>query len=270
MTSFFTKLIMKFNVVIYRTDTLTTDKANLLSSAGPWDMSALPNYTVDVTIDGGGLQSLVIDTSLFSDSAAATVAEVIAQLTGITGGFAIENANSQIVIASDTVGDSGSVLVGGDGGTLLGFSSEVTSGGAYDDVFGAPLPTSDGTQTGADSRRELAPVIQPCQTDRDDVGRRTLTAGGVYEKADIVVVLTNDNLVAAGLIDDEGMPKLGIGDRVARILRRDGTLDIEYPVPPGMWISKVERAGHGLTYFGTAQTNLFYLHCSKDRIIEKK
>ncbi|MCP4568955.1 MAG: hypothetical protein GY841_15375 [FCB group bacterium] len=268
MTSFFTKLIMKFYAVIYRTDTLTTDRANLVSGTGPWNMSAQPSYTIDVTIDGGGVQNIVIDTTLFAVPSAATAAEVILQLGGIAGGFAIENASYQIVIATDTIGDTGSVLIGGDGGALLGYSTEATNGGAYDDVYGAPLPTADGTQTGANSRRELAPVTQLCQIDRNDWGKRKLTAGGESEKADIVVVLTFDNLAAAGLIDSEGMPKLRIGDRVDRILRRDGTLDVEFPVPPGMWVNKVERSGHGLTYFGTAQTNLFYLHCRKDRTIE--
>jgi len=259
---------MKFFVVIYRTDTLTTDRANLLSEPGPWDMSAQPNYTVEVTIDGGGVQNIVIDTSLFSNPSQATADEVIDQLGGISGGFAIENADSQIVISTDTVGNLGSVLIGGDGGALLGYSSEAVSGGAYDNVFGAPVPTDDGTQTGADSRRELAPVTQLCQIDRNNWGNRKLTAGGESEKADIVIVLTNDNLSAAGLIDSEGMPKLRIGDRIDRILRRDGSTDVEFPEPPGMWINKVERAGHGLTYFDTAQTNLFYLHCRKDRTIE--
>jgi len=269
MGSAFTRLIMKFRVVIYRTDTLTTDKANILSTPETWDFSTFPTIDLEVTIDAGALQTITIDSSLFDDPAAATAAEVIDQINAaIVGGFAIEDADHQIVLATDTLGNPGSILAGGAAGALLGFDTEEVSGGAYDDVWGAPTPTADGTQTGADSRRELAPITQLCQLDRQEWGKRTLTAGGESDVSDIVIELRKDHLEAAGLMGSNGLPLIHIGDRIDRILQRDGTVAMDFPHPPGMWVNEVEPLGYGLTYFGTAEINLFALHCKKDREIE--
>lgn len=269
MTSFFTQLIQKFQVVIYRTDTLTTDKSNVLSTEETWDFSTFPTIVLDVTLDGGPIQNIVIDSSLFSDSSAATASEVVSQINAqISGGFSIEDGKHRIVLATNTIGDSGSIVVGGAAGTLLGFSSEEVSGGSYDSVWGAPIPTVDGTQTGSNSRRERAPITQLCQLDREGWGNRTLTAGGESDKADIVIVLRKDHLESAGLMDSNGLPHLHVGDRIDRILQKDGKVSMIFPNPPGMWISEVEPAGYGLSFFGTPEINLFYIHCEKDRKIE--
>jgi hypothetical protein len=270
MSSAFTRLIMKFYVVIYRTDTLTTDKANQLSTPGSWDFSAFPSWDLDVVIDGGAPQTITIDSTLFDNPAEATAPEVVDQINAeILNGFAIEDADGAIVLATNTLGDGGSVVIGGDAGGVLAFPTTEAAGGAYDSVWGAPRPTADGTQTGTDSRRELAPITQLCQLDRDDWGSRTMTAGGESQKADTVIVLRKDHLATAGLMGSDGLPLLHVGDRVARILQRDGNIAQEFDDPPGMWINKIEPAGYGLTFFGNAEIDLFYLHCSKDRETEK-
>jgi len=269
MSSPFTHLIMKFQAVIYRTDTLTTDRANQASDPEKWDFSPYPTIDLEVTFDGGALQIITLDSSLFANAAEATAEEVIAQIeAAISDGFAIENGDHQIIVATNTVGESGSVLIGGDAGVLLGFQTEEAQGGAYDRIWGAPKPVADGTQTGAEGRRERAPVTQLCQLGRDEVGKRTLTAGGESDKSDFTILLKKDLLAAAGLMDDTGLPHLHIGDRIAKILQRNGAIALDFPDPPGMWITKVEPVGYGLTFFGNAEVNLFRLHVSKDREIE--
>ena len=271
MPSLFTALIQRFQVVICRTDTITTDKANVNSDPETWDFSGFATIDIEITFDAGGLQTITLDSSLLTDDSAATAAELVEQINAtITDGLAFDDSNGQIVIASDTQGDSGSVEVGGAAGSYLGFLAEGVSGGAYDDVLGAPLPQDDGTQTGSARRRELAGVTLKCQLDREDWGKRTLTAGGESDKADIVIVLKKDHLTVAGLMGTNGLPTLHVGDRIDKILQLDNVVAMDFPHPPGMWINEVEPAGYGLAFFGVPEINLFYLHCSKDRTIEKQ
>jgi len=269
MTSFYTALIQKFQAVFYRTDTITTNKANINGDPETWDFSPYPTINLEVTFDVGGLQTIAIDSSLFADPVHATAAEVVDQINAlITNGFAVEDSEGQVIICTNTEGEGGSVLVEGPAGALLGFPAQEVEDGAYDDIWRAPLPRADGTQTGAGRRRELAGVTLKCQLDRDDWGDRTLTAGGESDKADIVIVLRKDHLATAGLMKADGLPKLHVGDRVDRILQLNGAIAMDFPVPPGMWIKDVEPAGYGLAFFGTPEINLFYIHCRKDREIE--
>lgn len=266
MVSLFTSLIQRFQAVFYRTDHITTDSANVISDQETWDFSSIPTIDLEVDIDGGGVQTITLQRSLLADQGAATAAELVVQINSqLTGGVSIEDSKGRIIIVTNTSGDSGSVEVGGAAGTLLGFRSDEVSGGAYDDVWGAPLPQADATQEGEDARRELAPVMIECQLDRADWGTRTLTAGGEEEKADGILTLKKDDLVDASLLGDDGMPMFHVGDRLDRILKLDDELAIQFPCPPGMWVQKVEPAGFGLAYFGTPEINLFYIHCSKDR-----
>jgi hypothetical protein len=269
MTSLFTSLIQRFQAVFYRTDHITTGSANAVSDVETWDFSLITTIDLSVDIDGGGSQTITLEAALLADSSSATAAELVIQInTQLTGGVAVDDSKGRIVIATSTMGDSGSVEIGGAAGTLLGFRTDEVSGGAYDDVWGAPLPQADNTQEGEDTRRELAPVTIECQIDRADWGTRRLTAGGEEEKADGILTLKKDDLASAGLLGSDGLPVLHIGDRLDRILQLDDVLAIQFPYPPGMWVQKVEPAGFGLAYFGTPEVNLFYIHCSKDRHVE--
>lgn len=262
-------MIQRFQAVFYRTDHLTTDKANVISAAGPWNFTGITTIDLDVEIDGGGVQPITLQSSLLADITAGTAAELVVQInTSLTGGLAVEDSEGRIIIVTNRIGDAGSVTVGGDAGSFLRFSSETAEGSVYDDVFGAPTPQSDGTQEGQETRRELAPVTIECQLDRADWGTRKLTAGGEEEKADGILTLKKDDLDSASLMGSDGSPMLHIGDRLDKILQIDGDVAIDFPNPPGMWVQKVETAGFGLAYFGTPEVNLFYIHCSKDRTVE--
>lgn len=271
MVSLFTSLIQRFQAVFYRTDHLTTNSANVVSLPETWDFSSTPTIDLEVDIDGGGAQTVTLDASLLAADTAATSAELVSQINAqLTGGVSIADSQGRVVIATNRMGDTGSIEVGGAAGTLLGFSSDAVEGGTYDDVWGAPTPRSDDTQEGEDSRRELAPVTIECQIDRSDWGTRTLTPSGEEEKADGILTLKKDDLSDLDLIGSDGKPIFHVGDRLDRILQLDGNLAISFPYPPGMWIQKVEPAGFGLAYFGTPEINLWYIHCSKDRNVETR
>lgn len=270
MSSIWTILVQQFQAVICRTDHITTDSANMISDAGPWDFSSILTIDLEVNIDAGGVQIITIESSLFADDTAATAVELASQVNAlIVGGVAAADAEGHLIIASSTMGDPGSISVGGAAGTLLGFRDSTISGGAYDDVWGAPLPQADGTQEGESSRREHYPDTIRCQLDRADWGTRKLIAGGEHEQAVGIIVVKKDDLRSAGLLGSDGLPMFHVGDRVDKILNIDGGLEIDFPDPPGMWIQKIEPAGFGLAYFGTPEVNLFYLHVGKDRVVDR-
>lgn len=271
MVSLFTTLIQRFQAVFYRTDHITTNSANVVSYSETWNFSSISTIDLDVEIDGGGAQTVTLESALLADDTAATAAELVTQINAqLTGGVAVADSKGRIVIATNRMGDSGSVEVSGDARALLGFGSDAVEGGTYDDVWGAPAPRANDTQEGEDSRRELAPVTIDCQLDRADWGSRTMTPSGEEEKADGILTLKKDDLADAGLIGDDGKPIFHVGDRLDRILQLDGNIAISFPYPPGMWIQKVEPGGFGLAYFGTPEINLFFIHCSKDRNVEKR
>ena len=269
MTSTWTSLIQRFQAVFYRTDHLTTDKANVVSVSGPWNFTGITTIDLDVEIDGGGVQVIPLDSTLLADITAGTAAELVVQINSLlTGGVSVEDSEGRIIIVTNRIGDAGSVTVGGDAGSFLRFSTETAEGSVYDDVYGAPTPTADGTQEGKESRRELAPVTIECQLDLSRWGPKKLTAGGEEEKADGIFTLKKDDIVSVGLMGNNGWPLLHIGDRIDRILDLKGNVAIDFPNPPGMWVQEVEPAGPGLAYFDTPEVNLFYIHCSKDRTVE--
>jgi hypothetical protein len=136
-------------------------------------------------------------------------------------------------------------------------------GGGFDPEFGEAVPLVDGTLLGASSLREMAPLRIECQIDRKDWGGGELSRSGGDEKMDIILTLSYRDLEVAGLIDANGAPTLYPGDRIDSIERLDGTLQEKFPNPPGMYVTDLGRAGHGLSAFRTPRFNLLDLFCSR-------
>jgi len=138
-------------------------------------------------------------------------------------------------------------------------------GGGYDDVFNEALPIADGSQVGAPSRREHAQVLLPCQIDRIDWGDDEMLRSGHDTETKILLHLFMEDVENAGLVDDNGAPKIYAGDRVEAILDEAGNVQEKFPDPPGMFVTGVERAGYGLDMGSPARFNLLTLTVSKPR-----
>jgi len=140
-------------------------------------------------------------------------------------------------------------------------ASAAVVGGGYDDEFDELIPTDDGTQTGASSRREMAALRLPVQLDRKTWGGYDARRGGKEIEADIILTFHWPDLENGGLIDAGGEPVLKAGDRIDKIETVAGVVESTFDNPPGMFIRDLERAGHGQAPFGTPRTNLLYCYC---------
>ena len=148
-------------------------------------------------------------------------------------------------------------------------ASAAVPNGGYDDVFDEMVPVQDGTALGGDSRRELDPILLPCQVDieadQKGINEQKLTRGGYDEMTDLVLTLFMPDLEAGGYVDANGHPELREGDRVARILDQGGNVAWEFEYPPGLMVQWVEPRGFGIALRGTPKFNLVYLHCHVPR-----
>jgi hypothetical protein len=144
-------------------------------------------------------------------------------------------------------------------------ATAVVPGGGYDPDFRAPLPVNTGGGTGSPSRREKAAVSLRCQLDRTSWGDDIMSRSGHETLADIQIALHRPELEALGLLTADGVPAIYPGDRIDRIETLDGQLVERFPVPPGMYVYKIERAGFGLRVFGAPRFNLVILYCAPER-----
>lgn len=142
-------------------------------------------------------------------------------------------------------------------------ATAAVAGGGYDPEFGEPLPVVDGSLLGASSLRERPALRLPCQLDRKTWGGKDAARSGYEDMADIIVALHYSDLEAAGLVGADGVPTINAGDRIGAIEDLAGILQEAFPNPPGMFVTDLERAGHGLAAFGTPRFNLLFLYCSK-------
>jgi hypothetical protein len=142
-------------------------------------------------------------------------------------------------------------------------ATAAVAGGGYDSEFGEALPVVDGSLLGASSLRERAPLRLPCQLDRKTWGAAGAARSGYEQDADIIVTLHYADLEAAGLVGADGVPQIYPGDRIGAIEDLGGAIQEVFANPPGMFVTDLERAGHGLAAFGTPRFNLLFLYCSK-------
>jgi hypothetical protein len=136
-------------------------------------------------------------------------------------------------------------------------------GGGYDPEFGEPLPVANGSLLGASSLRERPALRLPCQLDRKTWGAAGAARSGYEENADIILVFHYPDLEAAGLIGTDGVPQIFPGDRIGAIEDVGGAVQETFANPPGMFVTDLERAGHGLAAFGMPRFNLLIAYCSK-------
>lgn len=136
--------------------------------------------------------------------------------------------------------------------------------GGWDPDFHEPKIVDDGTQLGNDSKRFHDPINLMCQLDRKSWGAVDSTRGGQQKTADIIICLHWPELQKRGLIDSNGKAIFRRGDKIIEILTKKGELDVKFDDPPGLFIRECERAGHGLSAFGTPKTNLLYVYCDYD------
>jgi len=219
-----------------------------------------------VAVDGGAPQTVTIHVAGMAVPAAATADEVATEIAaGLVGGTSYVTAADEVVVATNTVGAGGSVQVtGGAANAILAFPTAEVDGGGYDDVFGALRPVQGASQAPQGSRREYPAVTLPCQVDRNTFGDERLGAGGHETSRGIVIVVERTALAAAGLIRSDGTSMLQVGDRLVQVTDTGGNVQEAFADPPGVWITRVERAGFGLALAG-GQWNLIYLHCEETR-----
>lgn len=141
-------------------------------------------------------------------------------------------------------------------------ATAAVAGGGYDPDFRAVVPVANGTQLGSTSRRERAEVRIPCQLDRVTWGGNNLRRSGNKVEADIIVTLHWPDLERLGLIGTDGRPDIRCGDRIVSIETDAGAIEESFANPPGMFVHDTERAGHGLSPFGGARSNLLNLYCA--------
>jgi len=118
-------------------------------------------------------------------------------------------------------------------------------GGGYDADFGEPRPVPNGTPGGGDSRRETELRVHAQIEPQMFNAARTLQTGLVRE-ARFVCVVHFQELEARDLIGADGQPRIRVNDRLAAIYQADGTLVMQIPPKPGLYIHQTLPVGFGL------------------------
>jgi hypothetical protein len=261
------RLIQKMKIRVRRFSPVRTNCASLVSSPGPFDLDG-SDWTLNVSLDQGAFQQVDILHSAFSTPSNVSDTEMAAVIhAAITGGESYTDADGAVVVGTETQGGSGSIEISGDAvSDLLGFQVITSVGSGFDDVFGGLKPVNDGTQEGTTRRREQEPVVLVCQVDRNNWGSRKMSPGGYEEQKKTVFTVERRRLASKGLINERGVPKINIGDRVSELLDMSGNLVESFDDPNGLWIHHVGRAGHGLKAWGNRTNRLYFLECSEDRV----
>lgn len=257
-------LIIPFLADIRRVWTGAMARASVASGIGPWNFSASASWTLVVVVNGGAPQTLTILRALFADSTAGTATEVAAQIdAALVGGGSYATTEGAVAIEADLVTASTSVQVtGGTANALLGFVTTAENQAGYNDVLGGVRAVANTTQTGVQGRREHATVTVRCQVDRSRWGEQTMTPGGAFNVAELVLTLDMRELEHRGLTRADGAPRFTRGDRLERI-RTIRNVSVE--AFTDVRVEKIERAGHGLS-LGNPKPNLVYLACTRDRV----
>jgi hypothetical protein len=258
-------LICQFEAEVRRVWTGAMAQASVASAvAGPWDLSGSASWTLTVAVNGGATQTLTILRSALAIPAAATPAEIAALLNAaIADGGAYALTDDRVALEADLVAAGTTIRV--TGGTLngvLAFPTGTEAQAGYDDALGGVRPVDDGTPTGAAGRREHAAVTVRCQVDRGRWGEQTMTPGGMFDVAEVVLTLDMRDLERMGLTRADGAPRFTRGDRVTAIRTVDG---ISVEAFDDLRVERIERAGHGLS-LRRARPMLCYLHCARDRV----
>lgn len=136
-------------------------------------------------------------------------------------------------------------------------SRPVVSG--YDPIFREPLkvPANPDDRIGISARRELPPVLVPAQIEAESFERMQMMIGGDSPIALFRIVCHFRDLERMGLVRANGTAAFQKGDRLTRVLQRDGTLVQEFPDPPGLYARQVLPRGFGLSLRNPKRNLLF-------------
>lgn len=136
-------------------------------------------------------------------------------------------------------------------------TGEVVDGG-FDEEFREPVMVADGTQTGANSRREGDEVVIPCQVDRNIWEPENRTSGGELSDGTFHLTLHYRHLERMGLVQDNGFPSCPKkGDRLDRILDKRGVNTVQrFEGADKLFVTDVQPDSFGLNRAGTPKRNL--------------
>jgi len=107
---------------------------------------------------------------------------------------------------------------------------------------------ADGDDDGVPDkvRGEHTPIRVPCQIEpkTDDALRMFASGNAPHARAELIFHFAD--LERLSLVDANGEPLLGAGDRLATLYTRDGALVWRVPTPPGLFAIEVSPLGFGL------------------------
>lgn len=95
-------------------------------------------------------------------------------------------------------------------------------------------------------RGEHASIRVPCQVEPKSDEALRMFASGNSPHLRIELVLHFEDLERLALVTADGEPLIGIGDRLAALHTREGTLVSRVPTPPGAFVTEVQPLGFGL------------------------
>ena len=119
--------------------------------------------------------------------------------------------------------------------------------GGYDTDFREPVfVDDDGDGLGESSRQEMDAVRIPCQIEprAEDGGSAVGEASTLASEMKLVFHFRD--LERLGLVGTDGRPLIGIGDRLAGIYQRNGTMVQEFVDPSGMFVTRLRTTGWGM------------------------
>jgi len=116
----------------------------------------------------------------------------------------------------------------------------------YDDVYREPILIDDGSPLGASGRIEMDAVLVPAQVEDRAMNELRMTGAGNTPRSEVTVVHHFRDLEGIGLVGDDGMALLRVGDRLEAIYDRDGAKVLDAPAPPGLYVVEARPAGMGL------------------------
>jgi len=138
---------------------------------------------------------------------------------------------------------------------------ERTSGGStslplMDPDFREPLAVDlDEDGIAEVARRELSPVLIPCQVEPQTFEQLRMLPSGRAPRSSLDLVMHFRDLTRLGLVDTEGRARVGPGDRLSGIYTLDGELVLSVRTPPGLYVTEARPTGFGLG-LGKARRNL--------------
>jgi hypothetical protein len=121
----------------------------------------------------------------------------------------------------------------------------------YDDEFREPVivPPSDTESSARGTVNRVESTVQlHAQIEEEDFMTLRMMSTGNSPNSLIRCVLHFKELEAEGLVDDNGMPKLNVNDRLTAIHDRNGNLVMNVPDNPGLYCTEAQPRGHGLGY----------------------